>query len=147
MEQETAIDFYDRIVQGKQYHESITLEHQSGATLEDVRMQPVDKKVLANVIEKLPEEIFEAVESADDPEEAEDMLDEDVSSIGAMSADTVEAFEDLCKASLSHEELTAKQMEQMVEALDFGVLFELGGQIIDMSFADGAAIKDFRAQG
>lgn len=147
MEQETAIDFYDRLVQGKEYTETITLEHKSGATLKDVRMKPVDKKILANVIEKLPEEIFDAVETAENPEEAEEMLDDDVSSIGAMSSGTVEAFEDLCVASLSHEELTQTQMEQIIEELDFGVLFELGGQIIDISFADGAAIKDFREQG
>lgn len=149
MQESKANEFYDRIVNGKNYKEHITLEHSSNAALENVEMHPVDKQTLAYVIQKLPEEMFEAVEEADNPEEAEEMLEEDEGSLNlsAMSDDTVDAFETLVESSLSHDKLTPTQMNEIIESLDFAVLFELGGQIIDMSFAQSGAIKDFHEQG
>lgn len=148
MQESTANDFYERIVEGTDYTRTISLDHGSGATLDGVEMHPVDKKTLAYVIQNLPEEMFSAVEEADSPEEAEEMLEEDnkdeSGSIAAMSADTIDAFERLCNESLRHPELTDTQMGHIVDALDFAMLFELGGEIIDMSFSDGGAIQDFR---
>jgi len=149
MNESTANDFYERLVEGTDYEETIELTHGSGAKLTKVKMAPVNKRVLANVINKLPEEMFDAVEGAESPEEAEEMLEEGEGgsmSLQSMSSDTVEAFEDLLSASLSHEELTQTQMDQIIENLDFSALFELGGQVMDMSFSDGNAIKDFRVQ-
>lgn len=147
MQESTANDFYERIVEGTDYTKTIELEHGSGATLEDVQMSPVNKRTLADVMNSLPEEMFSAVEEADSPEEAEDMIEqgggEDMS-LSAMSSEAVDAFERLVKESLSHPQLTNTQMHSIIDALDFGMLFELGGEIIDMSFADGEAIKDFR---
>ena len=62
MQEENALDFYDRIVSGKDAYQTISLEHSSGAVLDGVEMHPVDKKTLAGVIERLPEELFESVE-------------------------------------------------------------------------------------
>lgn len=146
MNESTANDFYERIVEGTDYTRTITLEHGSGAPLEGVEMHPVDKQVLADVIQSLPNEMFDAVEQADDPDEAEEMLEGEGMSLASMSSDTVDAFEKLVKESLRHPELTSTQMNQIVDALDFGLLFELGGEIIDMSFAEGGVIKDFREQ-
>lgn len=151
MNESTANDFYDRIVQGTDYTKKITLTHGSGAELEGVKMHPVNKRILANVISSLPTSMFDAVEEADSPEEAEEMLEQqqdgdDSGALDAMSEDTVAAFEQLAKHSLMHDELTKTQMAQIIEALDFGVLFKLGGEIIDISFADSNAIKDFREQ-
>lgn len=146
MNKSTANDFYERIVEGTDYEKKITLDDGRGEPLEGVEMHPVDKRVLANVISALPEDMFGAVEEADDPDEAEEMLEEQGMSIASMSSDTVDAFEELTKESLRHPELTDTQMGHIVDALDFGMLFELGGEIIDMSFAEGGAIKDFREQ-
>lgn len=148
MQESTANDFYDRLVEGTDYTKTIELEHASGQKLTGVQMSPVDKKVLADVMQSLPEDLFSAVEEADSPEEAEEMLEEEggAVSVSSMSSDAVSAFERLVSKSLSHPELTPTQMEQIVEALDFGMLFEIGGEVIDMSFSDGDAIKDFREQ-
>lgn len=147
MQESQAIDFYERIVDGTDYTKTITLEHSSGATLEDVRVHPVNKQSLAKTIQSLPEDMFGAVQEADDPDEAEEMLDDNDMSISSLGEETVDAFEDLVSESLSHPELTDTQMSQIVAELDFEVLFEVGGDIIDMSFAEGNAIKDFREQG
>lgn len=148
MQKEQANSFYERIVEGTDYERKIELTHGSGATLEGVEMHPVDKGTLADVIQSLPEDMFEAVEEADDPDEAEEMLEEEGggASIAAMSSETVEAFEELVSESLRHPDLTPTQMEHIVGELDFGMLFELGGEIIDISFSEGGAIKDFREQ-
>lgn len=147
MQENDAVDFYERIVQGKDYTETISLEHSSGDVLEGIEMHPVDKQTLAGVIQRLPDDMFDALEEADDPDEAEDMIEENENvSLSVMSEDTVEGFEILLKESLVHPDLTKTQMRSIVEELDFSVLFELGGEIIDMSFSRGAAIKDFREQ-
>lgn len=147
MNENTANEFYERIVAGTDYEKEITLDDGSGRPLEGVRMSPVNKRVLADVLQALPEEMFGAVEEADSPEEAEEMIEEQGgTSLSSMSSDTVDAFEKLARESLSHPELTNTQMTQIVGALDFGLLFELGGEIIDMSFSEAGAIKDFQEQ-
>lgn len=146
MQESTANDFYERIVEGTDYEKEITLTHGSGAELEGVIMTPVSKRVLANVVNKLPDDMFDAVEEADSPDEAEEMLEESGEdlSLSSLNEDTVEAFEELCQESLSHPDLTNTQMNQIIEALDFEMLFTLGGEVMDISFAEGNAIKDFR---
>jgi len=148
MQESTANDFYERIVAGTDYKRSIEIEDNTGRKLENVQVHPVDKRVLADVIQALPEEMFDAVEQADDPEEAEELLEEGEGgmSLASMSSETVDAFENLVKESLKHPELTSTQMDHIVEELDFGMLCELGGESIDMSFSEGGAIKDFREQ-
>jgi hypothetical protein len=146
MQETTAVDFYNRIVEGKEYEKKIQLSHGSGATLDGVELHPVDKGTLASVIQSLPEEMFDSMEGADSAEEAEEMLEENDISVDALSSQTVESFETLVQESLQHPELTPSQMDSIVEALDFGLLFELGGEIIDVSYAEGGAIKDFQKQ-
>jgi hypothetical protein len=146
MQEEQALDFYDRIVSGKDGYNTISLEHSSGAVLEDVQMHPVSKRVLAGVIERLPEELFESVEGAEDPEEAEEEFEDGGGNINAVTESTVEAFEDLCAESLSHEELTSTHMNEIIAELNFEVLFELGTEIINMSIEDTGGVKDFQKQ-
>lgn len=147
MEETEALDFYQRITQGTKRHETITLEDVSGAALGGVEMHPVDKKTLAGIIEKLPDEMFDAVEDAENPEDAEEQLEEEGGSLNAVNGDTVDAFETLCKESLSHPELTKPQMERIVEELNFEVLFELGTEIINMSSEQTGSIRGFQKQG
>jgi len=147
MQEEQALDFYQRVTEGTKQYQKISLEHNSGSTLADVEMHPVDKKTLAGIIERLPDEMFEAVEDAEDAEDAEEKLEEEGSGLGAVNGDTVEAFEDLCKDSLTHDELTSPQMRRIVEDLNFEVLFELGTEIIDMSSEETGSVRGFQKQG
>ena len=145
-ENNTAVDFYNRIVEGKDKKDTISLEHSSGAELEGVEMTPVSKRVLASVIQRLPEEMFEAVEEAEDADGAEEELENRGMSTQAVTEQTVEAFEDLCSESLTHPDLTNHQMTQIVESLGFETLFSLGSEIIEISFNNSGDIKDFHAQ-
>jgi len=147
MQEEEALDFYQRITEGKKRHQTISLEHSSGSTLSGVRMRPVDKKTLAGVIERLPDEMFEAVDEAADADEAEEQLEEQGGSLNAVTGETVDAFEDLCKDALDHPELTKPQMDHIVSELNFEVLFELGTEIINMSSEETGAIRGFQKQG
>jgi hypothetical protein len=146
MQENSALDFYDRIVEGKDDSSTITLEHSSGRKLKGVRIKPVDKRVLASVVQRLPDAMFDAVEESDNPEEAEENLEEQGMSTSAVTEQTVAAFEDLCAESLQHDELTSTQMTQIIEELDFEVLFGLGAEIIEKSFESSGDIKDFHEQ-
>ena len=146
MEQESALDFYKRLTQGTEQYKTIELEHSSGATLEDVKMYAIDKQTLAGVIERLPNEMFDAVEGADDPDAAEEELEEEGGDLAAVTEDTVNAFEDLVGESLDHDELTPAQVGHIAEELDFETLFELGTEIINMSVEDTGDIRGFREQ-
>jgi hypothetical protein len=146
MQEEQALEFYDRITSGKDRFETISLEHDSGATLTGVEMHPVDKRTLASVIERLPEELFEAVEEAPDPDAAEEEFEDAGGNLGAVTESTVDAFEDLCSSSLSHDELTATQTKHIISELSFETLFELGTEIINMSVESTGAVQDFQKQ-
>lgn len=144
MQETDAMDFYQRIVEGKQRGRKIDLEHGDGYTLTDVEMAPIDKKTLAGVIERLPQQMFEAVDEAEgDAEEAEENIEGDLS---AVTEDTVEAFEDLLAESLNHESLTNTQMRQIVAALNFEMLFEIGTEVINMSVEETGEIQAFHEQ-
>lgn len=146
MDENNALDFYERITQGKEHYKTITLEHRSGAELEGVRMYAIDKQTLAGVIERLPSAMFEAVEGAEDADEAEEDLEEAGGNLDAVTEDTVEAFEDLIYESIDHDELTNPQIRHISEELDFETLFELGTEIINMSVEDTGSIRGFREQ-
>jgi len=146
MEQESALDFYKRLTQGTEQYKTIELEHSSGATLEGVKMYAIDKQTLAGVIERLPNEMFDAVEGAEDAEDAEEDLEEEGGDLAAVTEDTVDAFEDLISESLDHDELTPAQVGHIAEELDFETLFELGTEIINMSVEDTGDIRGFREQ-
>jgi len=143
MNEETAIDFYERVTQGVSRTRTITLEHSSGATLDGVKMSPVSKRLLASVIERLPQEMFEAAQGYEGDNPEEDLADEQLS-LATINADTVTAFEDLCKASLDHPDLAPPQMNSIINNLNFEVLFELGSEIMDMSIEDDNAVRDFQ---
>lgn len=143
----SANEFYQQIVEGQDYATQITLEHESDRVLDSVQLSPVDKKKLASVIERLPDDMFDAAEGVEDPENAEEELEESEISMSAISEETIEAFEDLVKAAVSHDELTDSQMKKIVENLGFEVLFEVGSEVIEMSFERNGKIKDFHVRG
>lgn len=144
MQEDDAMDFYERIVEGTKRTKVISLETDEGYTLDNVEMSPVSKTELAGVIERLPDDMFDAVEEAEgDAEAAEENMEGDLS---AVNEDTVESFEDLLKESLSHPKLAPSQMNDIVDALGFEVLFELGSEVINMSVEQAGDIRSFREQ-
>jgi hypothetical protein len=146
MQEEDALNFYERVTQGTKQTNKITLEHSSGSSLPNVRMSPVDKTTLAGIIERLPEEMFDSVEGAESAEEAEEELEESGGSMSAVTGDTVEAFEDLVKKAIDHPNLTKPQMDHIVEELNFETLFELGTEIINISVEETGSVRGFREQ-
>jgi hypothetical protein len=144
MQEENAISFYERVTQGKEQYKTITLEHHQGATLSDVKMYAIGKRELAGVIERLPDEMLEQAEEANGDVDEEELEGE--GDLGAITEETVDAFEDLASLSLSHDDLTDVQMKHIVKELDFETLFELGSEIINMSVEDTGDIRGFREQ-
>lgn len=147
MEEEEALEFYERITEGTKRFQTISLEHETGAVLNGVKMHPVDKKTLAGVIQQLPEDMFEAVEDTETAEEAEEALQERGGGLNAVTEETVNAFEDICKESLTHSKLTNTQMRHIISQLNFETLFELGTEIINMSSDRTGDIRGFQKQG
>ncbi len=143
MQEEDALSFYERLTQGTETYKEISLEHKTGATLSEVRMYAIDKQTLAGVIERLPDEMFEAVEGAEDADEAEEELEDRGGNMSAVTESTVDAFEDLCSESLDHSDLTDIQMRHIVNELSFETLFELGTEIINMSVEETGKIEGF----
>jgi len=147
MQEEKAIEFYQRVTQGVQEHKTITLEHSSGASLPEVKMHPVSKKVLTSVISRLPDAMFEVAEEAENIEEAEEAIENSEGmSMNDIDDDTIEAFEDLVKASLSHDELAPPQMDDLVESLNFETLLGLGTEVLSFSMENDGDVRDFHVQ-
>ncbi len=146
MEETQALDFYERITQGTEQHKIISLEHKSGATLTNVELHPINKQSLASVIERLPSSMFEAVEGAEDADEAEDEYEDAGGNLDAVTEETVDAFNDLIFESIDHGELTNPQLRHIVDELDFETLFELGTEVINMSVEDTGSIRGFQEQ-
>jgi len=46
---------------------------------------------------------------------------------------------------MNHDELTSHNFEEIVAELDFETLFEIGSEVIEMSFEETGSIKDFHA--
>lgn len=147
MEQENAIEFYERVTGGTDNYKTVALEHSTGAELGGFEMYAIDKKALARTIQRLPDDMFEAVEGAEDAEDAEAQLEDEGGDLSAVNEDTVEAFEDLCAESLDHPEYTSVQINNIVSELNFETLFQLGTEIINMSVEDTGSIRGFHEQG
>jgi hypothetical protein len=147
MEEEEALEFYERITQGTKRFQIISLEHETGSVLNDVKMHPVNKRTLAGVIQQLPENMFAAVEDTETAEEAEEALQESGEGLNAVTEETVNAFENICEESLTHPKLTNTQMKHIIAQLNFETLFELGTEIINMSSDRTGDIRGFQKQG
>jgi len=147
MEEEEALEFYERITQGTKRFQTISLEHETGSVLNDVKMHPVNKRTLAGVIQQLPENMFAAVEDTETAEEAEEALQESGEGLNAVTEETVNAFENICEESLTHPKLTNTQMKHIIAQLNFETLFELGTEIINMSSDRTGDIRGFQKQG
>lgn len=142
MTETEAMDFYKRVTESQNDTSEYSLEHQSGAEL-TIELTVVNRKTLLDEINRLPDEMLETLSEAEDEDEAQDMAEED-NMLSNVNGDTILAFENICVASMTHDELTTHHFEEMVAELDFETLFEIGSEIIEMSFEETGSIKDFQ---
>lgn len=137
-----AIDFVNRATSTSNERSSeYVLEHESGAEL-TVELRPVDRKKLLDEIGRLPDEMLETLSEAEDEEEAQELAEEQ-NMLSGVNGNTVLAFENICAESFYHDDLTSHHYEDLVSELDFETLFEIGSEVIEMSFENTGSIKDF----
>jgi len=147
MKENDPMDFYRELTDGTDQYKSIELSLQSGRSLPNVELHPVSKETLASIINRLPDEMFDAVDEADSTEEAEEMIEEETDmSMNSIDEDTVKAFKKLCKDSMRHNSLAPAEMRAVVENLNFEVLFGVGTEVIEMSSENDGAVTDFHVQ-
>lgn len=142
MTQVDAMEFYKRVTESTNDTSEYTLTHDSGAQM-DVSLNVVNRKVLLDEINRLPEEMLQTLSEAEDEDEAQEMAEEG-NMLSNVNGDTILAFENICVESMSHEDLTRHNFEEIVSELDFETLFEIGSEIIEMSFEETGSIKDFQ---
>lgn len=143
MEEVDAMNFYNAVTDEDEEDRSkeITLENERGHAL-TVTLTVVDRKYLMDQITSLPDAMLEALEEAEDPEEAEENA-QDANMISNVDGDTIEAFENICVASMEHEDLTSHHFRDIVEELSFEALFPIGADVIELSFENAGRVKDF----
>lgn len=141
MEEVEAMDFYNRVVGSERETSEYTLTHESGAS-HTFQVEAVNRKDLLNEISNLPNEMLETISEAEDEEEATEEAD-DMGLLTGLNGDTITTFENICVLGLSDEELFDDDIRGIVEQMDFDVLFELGAEIIDMSFEETGSVTDF----
>jgi hypothetical protein len=162
MEAEDAHEFFKNVSQGTKKYKEVDLERKSGKQLKGVEMHPVSKIELAEVIEKLPNEMLEggdadttdeAEDMLDDVESAEDLIDEEAvqedsggSGLETITTGAIEGFEGLCKDSLEHEDLSPPEMSTVIDNFSFEVLFGLGTVIISLSIEEMGDIQNFHVR-
>jgi len=140
-------EFHDRVIEGTDGFRVITLSAQDNSELENVQMHPVSKGTLTRAIEAMPDSVFEAVEDADEdmsPEEAEEIASQNGGA--QVTEEMYWAFDKLCVESLKHEGLSETQMELIIDEFAFGVVFELGSEILTYSLEESGTVRDFREQ-
>jgi len=140
-EEVDAMDFYKRVTESENETREYTLEHETGATLA-IELTVVNRKTLLDEINRLPDEMLQTLSQAEDEDEAQEIAEER-NMLSNVNGDTILAFENICVASMSHDELTSHNFEEIVAELDFETLFEIGSEVIEMSFEETGSIKDF----
>lgn len=151
MEQETAMEFYKKVVSGTDAYKTVTLTTDSGHELTGVEMHPVSKKTLAAALQRLPDELLETPDNMD-KEELEDLSDEELQEMAdgggtdALTEEAVAAFEELCVQSLNHPELVERKMGRIVSELSFETLYELGSEIMEYSIEETGDVQSFHVQ-
>lgn len=121
----------------------ITLKDGGDKLTQKVYLEKLERDKLLDEISKLPDEMLGMLEDAEDEEEAQELAEER-GMLTSINGDTVNAFENMVKSSMTHSQYTDQHKEDIVNALSFEVLFEMGSKVIEMSFEDTGAIKDFQ---
>lgn len=141
MEEVEAMDFYNRVVGGETKYREVTLQASDNATAE-FKLTAVNRKDLLNELSRLPPEMMETIDDAEDADEAEEQVKES-GMLQSLNGDTIEAFENIVAYSLEHDDLTSHHIQQLVQELDFEVLFSLGAEVIELSLENSGRVKDF----
>jgi hypothetical protein len=141
MEEVEAMDFYNRVVGSERDTKEVQIAEESGAGL-TVTLQVVNRKDLLDEISRLPDEMLETISESEDADEAEENAEE-AGLLSGVDGTTIEAFENICAKSLTHPEWTDIEVNQVVQQLDFEVLFPMGAEVIELSFAETGNITDF----
>lgn len=141
MTETEAMDFYKRVTESNNKTSDYTLVHDSNAEL-TVTLTVVNRKILLDEINRLPDEMLETLSEAEDEDDAQEMAEER-NMLSNVNGDTILAFENICVESMTHDDLTTHHFEEIVADLDFETLFEIGSEIIEMSFEESGSIKDF----
>jgi len=142
MTETDAMDFYQRVTESKADSREYTLEHQSGAEV-TVEINSVDRKELLDEINRLPNQMLDTLSEADDEEDAQELAEEQ-NMLSNVNGDTVLAFENICIAAINHDKWTTHNVQDIVAELDFETLFEIGSEVIEMSFEETGSIKSFQ---
>lgn len=137
------MEFYQEVVGSEQKSESYVIEHSASNKELEVEITEVDRQFVLDELARLPDELLETFDEAEDEQEAQELA-EDSNLLSGVNGDTILAFENLCAESLRSEKLTSDHFEDIVKELDFEVLFEMGSKVIDMSIGDTGSIKGFR---
>jgi len=149
--QEEALEFFERVTEGTNHYKTVSLE-ENGESLDGFEMHIVSKEVVADIVDRLPDEMFEQANTeegleVDEDVDAEDLKEEtDMDASATIDRETVKAFEDLCMTSLDHQHLSKTQLADLIEGFDFDVLFGVGGEILEYSIENAGDIKDFHVQ-
>ena len=149
MDEGDALDFYEDVCDGSEDHivesgEEYVLEADNGREL-TVDITALDRKVVIDKLNELPDELLELFDEADDPEEAQEEASA-TDALSGLSGDAIGAFEDLCAKSMEHGELTTHHFESLAKELSLEVLFEIGSIVIENSLEDDGRISGFREQ-
>jgi len=137
-----AMEFYQKLSDSTDVVRETTLTHRSNAEL-TVELHPINRTDLLDYISMLPDEMLDTIADAED-EAAAQQAAEEQNMLAGVDGRAVTAFENICADSMYHEDLTTHHFEDMVAEFDFELLFELGAEIIELSFEDTGTIEDFR---
>jgi hypothetical protein len=137
-----AMQFYEEVASDRKSRREYTLEARSGREVV-VDLVEVDRGDILDQISKLPEDMLDALEEAEDPEDAEEEAREQ-NMLSNVNGDVIDAFEAICAESITHEEWTSHNVEDIVGQLSMDVLFPLGAEIIDFSLNEQGEIEDFQ---
>lgn len=139
-----SMEFYKRVTESENETREYTLGHESGAET-TFELTVVNRKTLLDEINRLPDPMLETLSQAEDEDEAQEMAEQQ-NMLSNVNGDTILAFENICIESLSDPDgkLTRHNFEEIVAELDFETLFEIGSEIIEMSFEETGSIKDFQ---
>lgn len=138
------VDFYQKVIddeEGASAANERVLEYRTGEAL-TVEVQSVDRDWLFDQLDRLPDEVMEALAGAEDAEEAEERAREE-NLFANVDGETIRTFEDVCTRGLYHGKLTDEHWDSMTEELGLEVLFSIGAEIMELTLGEGGAITDF----
>lgn len=148
--------FLDSISQTERETREYSIENKRGEYI-TLTLTEVDRQDLFDQLRRLPSGFIDLMMSSDDEleniddVEHSDDIDTDVDPgkmLSNIDGDTIDVFEQLFVMSAKHDgDLTSLDLEVVADKLDFETLFEVGGEVIDLSLGNSGGVKRFREHG